>query len=69
MKQSGNAVPKRPWQEMTKAMFPWKKNVLVTIVAMSKYLRKQTKVGRVYLHLQFKTSVHRGGEVMVEERS
>lgn len=69
MKQSGNAVPKRPWQEMTKTMFPGKKNVLVTLVAMSKYLRKQPKVGRVYLHLQFKTSVHRDGEVMVEERS
>lgn len=50
-------------------MFPGKKSVLVTLVAMSKYQRKQPKVGRVYLDLRFKTTVHRGGEVMVGEGS
>lgn len=66
MRKSGNAVPRRNWRKLTKTMFPGKKNVLVTLVAMSKYLRKQPKVGRVYLNL---SEVHCGGAVVIEEGS
>lgn len=40
VRQSGNAVPRRNWWKLAKTMFPGKKNELVTLVAMSKYLRK-----------------------------
>lgn len=66
MRQSGNAVPRRNWWKLTKTMFPGKKNVFVTLAALSKHLRKQPKVGRVYLEL---SEVHRGGAVGIEEGS